>query len=137
MTITVTTSIQHKCYKQRWKTQRETEPVCLTRARSPSFPKSPYRSQTEQISNRSFSGQWLRQSAPLKTWFSSQTVSKQDSEIPFLGTASLNKWWVLKLKEKKKKKAWQCAKITLVQFSFALTHSHCAAILKFPWFFKG
>ena len=65
MTITVTTSVQHKYYKQWGKTQRETEPVRLTRERSPSFPKSPYRSQIEQISNRSFSGQWLRQRVPL------------------------------------------------------------------------
>lgn len=106
MTITVTTSIQHKCYKQWWKTQREREPVRLTRERSPSFAKSPYRSQIEQISNRKmvFWPMAETESAPLKTWFSSQTVSKQDSEIPFLCTASLNKCWVLKLKEKFKKK---------------------------------
>ena len=106
MTITVTTSIQHKCYKQWWKTQREREPVRLTRERSPSFAKSPYRSQIEQISNRKmvFWPVAETESAPLKTWFSSQTVSKQDSEIPFLCTASLNKCWVLKLKEKFKKK---------------------------------
>ena len=55
------------------------------------------------------------ESAPLKTWFSSQTVSKQDSEIPFLGTASLNKWWVLKLKEKKKQ---QKNSMTICQDNF-------------------
>lgn len=85
-----------------------------------------------------FPGQWLKgRGCPIKTWFPSETVSKQDSGLPLLSTVSLNKLWVLKLKEINTKTSWQFANLTFVQFSFAATLRHCAVIVKFPWFLKG
>ena len=89
MTITVTTTIQHKCcYKQWWKSQRETaSPFC--KGEVTFLPQSPHLSQLNRFqTERLFPGQWLRESAPPQNpvFF---TVSKQDFEIPFLFTASL------------------------------------------------
>lgn len=90
------------------------------------------------IQKDDFPGQWLRgRGCPIKTWFPSSTVSKQDSELPLWYTVSLNKLWVLKLKEINTKTAWQFAKLNLIQISFTSIRSHCTVILKFPWFLKG
>ena len=77
MIITVTTTIQHKCcYKQWWKSQRETaSPFC--KGEVTFLPQSPHLSQLNRFqTERSFPGQWLRESAPPQNpvFF---TVSKQ------------------------------------------------------------
>ena len=122
MIITVTTTIQHKCcYKQWWKSQRETaSPFC--KGEVTLLPQSPRLSQLNRFqTERSFPGQWLRV-PPLKIQFSSQCPNRILRFLFYL----LPHLKLVGIKvEKKQKNARQFAKVTLVQFSFALTHSHC------------
>lgn len=103
------------------------------------LPKAPHLSDwIAFIRKDGFPGQRLRgRGCPIKSRLPSSTVSKQDPRLPLWHGVSLNKLWVLKLKDIKTKTACQFAKLKYFQLQFVSVLSSCNVSLKFPWFLKG